>query len=82
MLLFPKKPKFLKSFSGKKGSRITNSKILNLRFGNVAIIANENGKITNFQLEALRRFLKKVFKKKSSIIFSFFSTISYYKKTK
>jgi large subunit ribosomal protein L16 len=80
MLLFPKKPKFLKSFSGKKGSRITNSKILNLRFGNVAIIANENGKITNFQLEALRRFLKKVFKKKAQLFFRFFPQLAITKK--
>lgn len=52
-MLIPKKTKFKKQFKGKlKGKTVKSSQI---RFGNYAIKAVENGRITSQQLEAVRR---------------------------
>ena len=80
MILFPKKYKFIKPFSGKKLSLVEKHNIPLLRFGNLAIVAKENGKVTNFQLEALRRYLRRTLKKKAQIFFRLFPHIAITKK--
>ena len=61
----------MKSFSGKKimpmGAVTRNNK-----YGNIVLVANESGKVTNFQLESLRRFLRRFLKKKAQIFFRIF----------
>jgi large subunit ribosomal protein L16 len=80
MFLSPKKPKFSKSFSGKKISSKTNNKISFLRFSNFCLVASESGIITNFQIESIRRFLRKFLKKKAQIFFRLFPNIPITKK--
>jgi large subunit ribosomal protein L16 len=70
MFLFPKKSKFIKSFSAKKLTAKTVAKS-NI-YGNISLIANETGKITNFQIESIRRFLRRFLKKKAQIFFRIF----------
>jgi large subunit ribosomal protein L16 len=82
MFLFPKKAKFKKSFSGaklfinntKKSYKITN------KYGLISLVANESGKITNFQHEAMRRFLRRFLKKKAQIFFRTFPSTPITKK--
>ena len=71
MLLFPKKPKFLKSFSNKKFTGHLNKKN-SLKFSFVSIVSKENGFIPNFQMEAIRLYLRKMIKKKAQLFFRFF----------
>ena len=61
MFLFPKKSKFTKSFSAKKLTAKTVTKVKPNKYGNISLIANETGKITNFQMESIRRFLRRTF---------------------
>ena len=74
MFLFPKKSKFTTSFSG---SRIVvksikkSYNIINKR-GHISLVANECGKITNFQQEALRRFLRRFLKRKAQLFFNIY----------
>jgi len=72
MLLFPKKPKFFKSFSGKKITKDTINKTTRNKFANISLIANQSSKITNFQIEALRKVLRRLLKKKGQIFFRIF----------
>jgi large subunit ribosomal protein L16 len=72
MLLFPKKQKFIKSFTGIKLSSGNTKAIQNHCFGQQALIAKTSGIITNFQLEAIRRFLRRKLKKKAQIFFRVF----------
>lgn len=80
MLLFPKKTKFSKSFSGKKIMSKSNKTDDSNRFGNIALIAKESGKITNFQIESIRRFLRRFLKKKAQIFFRVFPNVPVTKK--
>ena len=50
------------------------------RFGNIALIAKESGKITNFQIESIRRFLRRFLKKKAQIFFRVFPNVPVTKK--
>ena len=72
MFLFPKKSKFIKSFSAKKLTAKTVAKVKSNIYGNISLIANETGKITNFQIESIRRFLRRFLKKKAQIFFRMF----------
>lgn len=70
MLLTPKKTKFSKSFSGKKMTKKTTiPKKCSFRFSNYCIIANQAGVLTNFQIEAIRRLLRRLLKKKAQLFF-------------
>jgi len=72
MFLFPKKSKFTKSFSAKKLTAKTVAKVKSNKYGNISLIAYETGKITNFQIESIRRFLRRFLKKKAQIFFRIF----------
>ena len=80
MLLFPKKTKFSKSFSGKKIMAKSNKTSDSNRFGNIALVASESGKVTNFQMESIRRFLRRFLKKKAQIFFRVFPNVPVTKK--
>jgi large subunit ribosomal protein L16 len=80
MLLFPKKSKFSKSFSGKKVTAKNSSGEVNNKYANVCLVAQESGKITNFQLESLRRFLRRFLKKKAQLFFRLFPNVPVTKK--
>jgi len=80
MLLFPTKQKLTKSFTGKKIAKKNDNKIVNLKFGNFCVIANENSFITNFQIEAIRRVLRRTFKKRHQIFFRIFPFLPITKK--
>lgn len=80
MLLFPKKTKFSKSFSGKKVITNFNSGSKTNKYGNLSLIAMETSKITNFQIESLRRFLRRLLKKKAQIFFRIFPNLPITKK--
>jgi len=80
MLLFPKKQKFIKSFTGVKLSSDNTKVNNNHSFGQQALIAKTGGIITNFQLEAMRRFLRRRLKKKAQIFFRIFPQSSFTKK--
>jgi len=80
MLLFPKKQKFIKSFTGSKVSPGNVKVIINHSFGQQAIVAKSSGIITNFQIEAIRRFLRRKLKKKAQIFFRVFPQNSFTKK--
>ena len=71
MMLMPKKPKYLKSFSNKK--IITNNKKQNsLKFAKFCLISSDAGFIPNFQIEAIKLFLRKNLKKRGQIFFRLF----------
>jgi len=80
MLLAPKKYKFSKSFSGKKITKKNYNKKPIIRFSNICFVAEQSGFLTNFQLEALRRFLRRYLKKKAQIFFRLFVTTPITKK--
>lgn len=82
MFLFPKKPKFTKSFTGSKifAKNVKKSyQIVNKR-GCISLIADESGKVTNFQHESVRRFLRRFLKKKGQIFFHIFPSMPITKK--
>jgi len=72
MLLFPKKPKFLKSFANKRitGNVLKNRNIF--RFSRIGLISNEAGFVPNFQIEAIRLFLRRQLKKRAQLFFRIF----------
>jgi large subunit ribosomal protein L16 len=72
MLLFPKKPKFLKSFANKKITSNFYKKDNNFRFSRIGLIAKEAGFIPNFQIEAIRLFLRRLLKKRAQLFFRIF----------
>lgn len=80
MLLFPKKTKFSKSFSGRKVTPKNAITVSNNKYANIALLANETGKVTNFQLESIRRFLRRFLKKKAQIFFRIFPSVPITKK--
>ena len=72
MLLFPRRSKFMKSFSNKKIT-ISNTKVINkLKFAKIGLIAKQAGFIPNFQMEAIRIILRRIVKKKGQIFFRIF----------
>ena len=72
MLLMPKKNKYNKSFSSKKiMSKQTKIHKVN-RFSNLSLVASEAGYLTNYQLEAIRRFIRRLIKKKAKLFFCIF----------
>jgi large subunit ribosomal protein L16 len=82
--LFSKKAIFNKSFSGRKLTKkktLSTSLRLNKQ-GRVSLIAKENGKITNFQIESIRRFLRRFLKKKAQLFIQVFPHIPITKKPK
>jgi large subunit ribosomal protein L16 len=72
MLLFPKKPKYLKSFANKKiiSNYMKHNNIL--KFSKIALIAKEAGFVPNFQIEAIRLFLRRLLKKRAQLFFRIF----------
>jgi len=80
MLLFPKKTKYTKSFSGKKITPKSCAAQRTNKYGNVLLLAAETGKITNYQIEAIRRFLRRFLKKKAQIFFRVFPNLPITKK--
>jgi large subunit ribosomal protein L16 len=80
MLLAPKKSKYNKSFSGRKSLTMNDNKKILPRFSNYCIISHENGFVTNFQIEGLRRFLRRSFKKRGQIFFRIFPYLPITKK--
>ena len=79
MLLFPKKQQFTKSFTGIKLSSSVKV-VQNHCFGQQALVAKTSGIITNFQIEAIRRFLRRKLKKKAQIFFRVFPFFNITKK--
>jgi large subunit ribosomal protein L16 len=69
MLLAPKKTKFNKSFSGRKMTKTIKSKNSEFRFSTYCLIANQSGILTNFQVESIRRLLRRLLKKKAQLFF-------------
>ena len=80
MLFQPKKPKYTKSFSNKKSTTKAIKKILSPRFGNFSVVAAEQGFLSNFQMEAFRRVLRRSFKKRGQIFFRVFPQVPITKK--
>ena len=82
MFLFPKKAKFTKSFSGSKLFIKNSKKSCNItnKYGYLSLVAEESGKITNFQHESIRRFLRRFLKKKAQIFFRIFPNVPITKK--
>ena len=80
MLLFPKKPKYIKSFSRKNKHNFYNEKQSSSRFSYLVLMSNESGYIPNFQIEALRLFLRRALKKRCQLFFRIFPSQSITKK--
>ena len=79
MFLSPKNPKFTMNFARKKQTTFK-SKTNKMNFGDFCLIASESVKITNFQMEAIRRFLRRFLKKKAKIFFRTFPNMPITKK--
>jgi large subunit ribosomal protein L16 len=80
MLLFPKRPKFLKSFSNKQISAIKQSKKKLPAYANIVLVASQSGFLTNFQIEALRRNLLKFVKRQGKLLLPIFPLVPITKK--
>jgi large subunit ribosomal protein L16 len=80
MVLFPKRYKFLKSFSGKSISKKSVSKARSVTFSNYCLIASQSGFLTNFQIEAMRRYLRRFLKKQGQLFFQVFPNVPITKK--
>jgi len=82
MLLFPKNPKFTKNFTSKRLFVKNSKKMTNMlnNYANIALIANESGKITSYQIESIKRYLKRYLKKKAIILFRAYPNIPITKK--
>ena len=82
MFLQPKNPQHVKNFSGNKifHKNPNNSFNKKNRFSSIALIAVEFGMVTNFQIEAIRRFLRRFLKKKAVLFINIFPNISITKK--
>jgi large subunit ribosomal protein L16 len=72
MLLLPKKPKFLKSYSNRTIISKSAKKNNIIKFSNLALIATESGFIPNFQIEAIKLFIRRIIKKKAQLFFRIF----------
>jgi large subunit ribosomal protein L16 len=78
--LYPKKPKYLKSFSHKNVSSIHVKNNNIFRFSCVALLAKKHCFIPNFQIEAVRLLLRKFLKKRSQLFFRVFPNVPITKK--
>lgn len=72
MLLQPIKSKFTKSFTSKKITSNSKNKIKKLNQSKFALIASEAGYIPNYQMQAIRLFLRRTLKKRAQIFIKFF----------
>lgn len=72
MLLFPKKPKYLKSYSNRRTQPNSTKNNSILRFSQVSLVAAQHGFIPNFQIEAVRLFLRRLLRKRAQLFFRFF----------
>ena len=81
MLLFPKKPKYLKSFSNRKIIKTNKTGLNKFRFAKIGLISKESGFIPNYQIEAIRLFLRRLLKKKAQIFFRIFPNQAITKKS-
>jgi large subunit ribosomal protein L16 len=80
MLLSPRKIKLTKTFSNKKVSVKNSVGLGSTKYANITLLAAESGKVTNFQFESFRKFLRRFLKKKAQIFFTIFPDISITKK--
>jgi len=80
MILFPKKYKYSKSFSGKKISKKNKITKSNPNFSHFCLIAEQSTYISNFQIEALKNCFKKYLKKNSQMFFRIYPNIPITKK--
>ena len=81
MFLSPKKYKFQKSFSGNKVCKKAGSTDDKLNtYANYCLVASQSGILTNFQLEAARKYLRKVLKKQGQLFFKLFPLVPITKK--
>jgi large subunit ribosomal protein L16 len=71
MMLMPKKSKYLKPFTNKKIIK-HNKKQNNLKFAKICLISAEAGFIPNFQISAIKLFLRKNLKKRGQIFIRLF----------
>ena len=60
MLLFPRKPKYTKSFANKKIVSSNQKTVNKLKFSKLGLISKQAGFIGNFQIEAIRIFLRRL----------------------
>jgi len=72
----------MKSFSGKKIIKKTINVKKTHIFSTISLLADESGKITSFQLESLRKCLRRFLKKKAQLFFRVFSQTPITKKSK
>ena len=79
MVLFPKKPKYLKPFLGKFKNKIMVKKI-KPTYANFVLVAAQSGLITNFQIEAIKKYLRRFVKKQAQLFIKIFPSNSVTKK--
>ena len=80
MLLFPKKPKFIKSFSSKQISKQTKNKRNSPTYSSLILVAAQSGFLTNFQISAIYKYLRKFTKRQGQIFLKNFPSIPITKK--
>lgn len=80
MILFPNNPKYKKKFVGKKAFVFEKNKVSKPFFGDLSLITLKPGNISNYQIESLRRFLRRSFKKRSQILIKVFPALPITKK--
>jgi ribosomal protein L16/L10AE len=66
MLLYPKKTIYGKNYSRKKIT-VNQKQPDSFAFGDFSVVAKESGRVTQKQLEYLKRFLQRKLKKESKI---------------
>ena len=59
----------MKSFSGQKMTKTIKTKQKKPHFSNFCLVAQNSGIIPLFQMESVRRFLKRLLKKKAKVFF-------------
>jgi large subunit ribosomal protein L16 len=72
MLLFPNKPKYFVKFTNKKLLTFNTKKTSILRYSQIGLLAKCSGFISNFQIEAVRLYLRRLAKKRSQLFFRVF----------
>jgi len=80
MLLFPVNPKYKKTFAGKKNFTFEKNRISKPVFGEFCLVVLKPGNLSNYQIESLRRFLRKSFKKRSQLLIRIFPGLPVTKK--
>jgi len=82
MLLSPKSPKFIKSFTCKRLTKKLKTKNVNLNFSGYCLKSESLACVTNFHLESFRRFLRIGLRKTSQIFFRIYPNSPITKKPK